>query len=118
MIMCVSVHQKFVLDKILAFGTIDGRPGDMELDLASKLYYKQYDLEYEVRGNGDTVHKADRLKLNLYFNPVRRAEELVGRRQDGEAVHLVRGTDHQLLCQTHLEINGVEGQARFHAGCS
>jgi len=76
MIMCVSVHQKFVLEKILAFGAIDGRPGDMALDLASKLYYKQYSLEYEVRGNGDTVHKADRLKLNLYFNPVRRAEEL------------------------------------------
>lgn len=76
MVMCVSVHQKFVLEKILAFGAIDGRPGDMSLDLESRLYCKQYDLEYEVRGNGDTVHKADRLKLNLYFNPVRRAEEL------------------------------------------
>ena len=37
MVMCVSVHQKSVLEKILAFGAIDGRPGDMELDIASRL---------------------------------------------------------------------------------
>lgn len=76
MIMCVSVHQKMVLDRILAFGVIDGRPGDMNLDLETKLYYKQYDIDYKVRGNGTAVHEADRLKLNLYFNPSRRAEEL------------------------------------------
>lgn len=76
MIMCVSVHQKLILDKILEFGPIDGRPGDMELDLESKLYYKQYDINYKVMGNGDTVHEADRMKLNLYFSLTRRAEDL------------------------------------------
>lgn len=35
----------------------------MLFDPESRLYHKQYDLEYDVRGNGDTIHKADRMKL-------------------------------------------------------
>ena len=41
----------------------------MLFDTESRLYYKQYDLEYDVRGNGDSVHKADRMKLDLFFDP-------------------------------------------------
>lgn len=77
MIMGVSVHQKFILDKILAFGTIEGRPEGMDIDIDTKVYYKQYELEYEVRGNGDVRHPADRMRLNLYFDVVRRGEELL-----------------------------------------
>ena len=47
----------------------------MLFDTESRLYYKQYDLECDVRGNGDTVHKADRMKLDLFFDPFRRAAE-------------------------------------------
>ncbi len=47
----------------------------MLFDTESRLYYKQYDLEYDVRGNGDSVHKADRMKLDLFFDPFRRAAE-------------------------------------------
>ena len=75
MIMCVKMRQKIVLDKISEFGPIEGKPGDMLFDAESRLYYKQYDLEYDVRGTGDTVHKADRMKLDLFFDPYRRAAE-------------------------------------------
>jgi len=75
MIMCVKMRQKMVLDKISEFGVIEGKPGDMMFDTESKLYYKQYDLDYDVRGNGDTVHKADRMKLDLFFDPFRRASD-------------------------------------------
>ena len=75
MIMCVKMRQKIVLDKISEFGPIEGKPGDMLFDAESRLYYRQYDLEYDVRGNGDTVHKADRMKLDLFFDPYRRAAE-------------------------------------------
>ena len=75
MIMCVKMRQKIVLDRIAEFGTIGGKPGDMLFDPESRLYHKQYDLEYDVRGNGDTIHKADRMKLNLFFDPFRRAAE-------------------------------------------
>ena len=75
MIMCVKMRQKIVLDRIAKFGAIGGKPGDMLFDTESRLYYKQYDLEYTVKGNGDTIHKADRMKLNLFFDPFRRAAE-------------------------------------------
>ena len=78
MIMCVKMRQNLVLDKIAEFGVIDGRPGDMLFDTENKLYYKQYDLEYDVRGNGDTVHRADRMKLDLFFDPFRRASDQTG----------------------------------------
>lgn len=75
MIMCVKMRQKIVLDRIAEFGAIGGKPEDMLFDTESRLYYKQYDLEYDVRGNGDSVHKADRMKLDLFFDPFRRAAE-------------------------------------------
>lgn len=76
MIMGVSVHQGMVLKRILEFGAIDGRPEGMDIDVKTRVYHKQYDIDYKVKGNGDTVHEADRMRLNLYFNAVRRAEDL------------------------------------------
>lgn len=76
MIMSVSVHQDMVLRRIKEFGVIDGRPEGMDIDVKTRVYHKQYEIDYEVKGNGDTVHKADKMRLNLYFNAVRRGEEL------------------------------------------
>lgn len=76
MIMSVGVHQEMVLKRILEFGVIDGRPEGMDIDVKTRVYHKQYGLDYKVKGNGDTVHEADRMRLNLYFNAVRRGEDL------------------------------------------
>jgi hypothetical protein len=76
MIMCVKVAQKMVMDKIDEFGDFSGRPDGMEIDIDSRIYYKQYDMEYEVEGRGGSTVKADRLKLNLYFDANQRAEQL------------------------------------------
>ena len=77
MIMCTKVHQKHVLDKIKSFGEFSTRPQSMKIDAKTRLYYQQYDLDYEVHSTGHSTKKADRLKLNLYFDPVRRSEELL-----------------------------------------
>jgi hypothetical protein len=77
MIMCTKVRQGRALEIITAFGSFDVRPDGMDIDKDTRLYYKQYDLEYEVKGAGKSVKPADRLRLNLYFDPVRRSEELV-----------------------------------------
>ena len=37
------------------------------------LYYGQYDIDYAVKGYGDHAIKADKYRLNLYFNPAKRA---------------------------------------------
>lgn len=74
-IMCVKVGLKIVLDKIKELGNFSAKPDGMNIDVVSKLYYKQYDLDYEVKSKGETLKKADRLKLNLYFNSALRGEQ-------------------------------------------
>jgi transposase len=76
MIMCVKVRQSLVMEKILELGAFAGRPEGMRIDVGTRIYHKQYDMVYEVVGKGEATTKADRLKLNLYFDAVRRAEEL------------------------------------------
>lgn len=76
MIMFVKVHQGLVMEKILELGPFAGRPDGMRIDAGTRIYHKQYDMAYDVSGKGGAIIKADRLKLNLYFDAVRRGEEL------------------------------------------
>jgi transposase len=76
MIMGTKTNQKHVLKEIDKFGTFDHHPDAMEIDPETRLYYKQYDLDYQIEGQCDNVKKAHKLKLNLYFDPGRRAREL------------------------------------------
>ena len=73
----VKIQQDFISQKILEFGDFGARPDGMELDPDTRLYYRQYDMRHDVKGNGDCVHKSDRLKLNLFFDSARRGEEMV-----------------------------------------
>ena len=77
MVTCTKVQQKQVSEKILAFGEFNSRPDGMEIDRDTRLYYRQYDLVHDVEGTGGSTKKSDRLRLNLYFDAMRRSEELV-----------------------------------------
>ena len=77
MIMGTKVNQKHVLDKILSFGEFSAYPQGMEIDSDTRLFYQQFDLEYRVEADDGSIRGADRLRLNLYFDVVRRGEELV-----------------------------------------
>ena len=77
MIMGTKVGQKHVRKEIDAFGTFDHHPEEMEIDPKERIYDRQYDLEYQIEGRQDNVKRADRLKLNLYFDPMRRSSELI-----------------------------------------
>jgi transposase len=76
MIMCVKVRQHLVMEKILELGVFSGRPEEMSIDAGTRLYHKSYDLVYRVVSKGGGTTQADRLKLNLYFDAVRRGQEL------------------------------------------
>lgn len=76
LIMWVKVRQKMVLEKIRAFGSFVHCPEGMEVDGDSRIYYRQYDIDYRVEVRAGSEKDADRLRLNLYFDPVRRSEEL------------------------------------------
>jgi hypothetical protein len=53
-----------------------GFPQGMTIAPKDNLYYAQYDMEYSVKGNGDNVIKADKYRLNLYYNPLKRGEKI------------------------------------------
>jgi len=77
MVMCVKAGQKMAAQAISGLGEFAARPEGMDVDPDARLYYKQYEIDYEVEGAGASTKAADRLKLNLYFDPVRRGTELM-----------------------------------------
>jgi hypothetical protein len=77
MVMCAKTGQKNVAKAIQEFGEFAVRPEDMTVDPEAKVYHKQFDIDYEVESTGKATKKSDRLKLNLYFDPVRRGVELM-----------------------------------------
>lgn len=77
MIMGTKTCQTHVRKQIDAFGSFSHHPEGMEIDPVERIYYKQFELEYQIEGRRDNVKKADKLRLNLYFDPIRRAQELI-----------------------------------------
>jgi len=49
----------------------------MAVDSEAMVYHMQFDIDYEVEGTGQAAKMSDRLKLNLYFDPVRRGLDLM-----------------------------------------
>ena len=77
MIMCVKTNQRETFKTIEEIGEFKARPELMEIDVDAKHYYKEFNIDYEVNGTGNSVKRANRLKLHLYFDSVRRARELI-----------------------------------------
>ena len=77
LIMWVKVRQSMVLSRIRELGTFSHCPDGMEVDEDRHVYYRQYDLDYKVDVRKGCTKDADRLKLNLYFDPVRRSSQLM-----------------------------------------
>ena len=77
MVMCVKKGQADVLKAIRGLGEFGTRPEGMVVDADARIYHKQFKIDYEVKSTGKSVKKADRLRLNLYFDPIRRGLELV-----------------------------------------
>lgn len=77
MIMRTKTSQKEAAKAIRELGDFGARPEGMAVDPDAKIYYRQYDIDYEVESIGATTKSADRLKLNLYFDPIRRSLELM-----------------------------------------
>ena len=72
----VKVSGSDVLSKIKEIDMSHGFPQGMTIAPKDNLYYAQYDMDYSVGGNGDNVIKANKYKLNLYYNPLKRGEKI------------------------------------------
>lgn len=83
---CIAKKQKVItgvkcgqgeaLKAIKAIDLSTGVPEGMAFSKDTNLFYKQYDLDYKVQGKGGHVIGADRLKLNVYFDIHKRADDL------------------------------------------
>jgi len=76
-VMCVKTGQADALKAIRDLGEFGTRPEGMVVDPDARVYHKQYEIDYEVKSVGQSAKKANRLKLNLYFDPIRRSLELM-----------------------------------------
>lgn len=77
MILCVKTNQREVMKAIQELGEFSDHPEGMTIDPNARLYHKQYDIDLEVKSTGKSVKASDRLKLNLYLDPMRRSHELL-----------------------------------------
>lgn len=73
----IKVKQNLVTDRIREFGSFVHAPESMEVDAERHIYHKQYDLDYKIDVRAGSTKSSDRLKLNLYFDPVRRGQQLM-----------------------------------------
>jgi len=76
-VMCAKTGQKNVLKTIQGLGEFGARPEEMQIDSDAMVYFKQYGIDYEVESTGQATKMSDRLKLNLYFDPIRKGLELM-----------------------------------------
>lgn len=72
----VKCGQGEALKAIKAIDISTGESGGMAFSKDTNLFYKQYNLDYKVQGNGEHIIEADRLKLNIYFDIHKRADDL------------------------------------------
>jgi len=77
MVMLTKAGQRDAYKAIRELGEFGARPDGMKIDPEAKVYYAQYDVDYVVESIGQSAKASDRLKLNLYFDPVRRSLELM-----------------------------------------
>ena len=70
-----NMGQKRILEKIRELGDFGAEPPGMEWIGDEEVFGRQYDLRIELKSRGDWTVRSDWLRLNLYFDPVRRAQE-------------------------------------------
>ena len=77
MVMCVKTGQREAANVIRGLEEFGDRPKEMTVDPDAMIYHKQYDIDYKVKSIGESIKASDRMKLNIYFDPIRRSHELI-----------------------------------------
>ena len=76
MVMCVKTGQNIVFNTIESIGEFCDYPKDFQIDSETHIFFKQYDIDMAVKSIGQTTKMSDRMKLNIYFNGERRANDI------------------------------------------
>lgn len=104
----VKVSQGEALRLIKSLDMGKGYPEGMSAAPGEDVYYMQRDCEYAVKGDGDNVIEARKYKLNLYFNPFRRA----GDRLAAEQAAVEQSTLMDDIIRKGSPVDDVEATAR------
>ena len=75
-IACMKVNTGFSLSTIKQLGSFDFVPEGFTYSEELDLYVRQFDIPYSVKCDDGTPKAANKLKLNLYFDPEGRARAL------------------------------------------
>ena len=78
MVTCAKTERNDVVKAINGLGEFNDRPEEMVVDPKAMVYHKQFGIDYEAGSAGQATKMPDRLKLNLYFDPLRRALDQMG----------------------------------------
>ena len=72
-----NVDRSRILQRIRELDSMSGQPTGMDWMPEEEVFCRQYELEMQLHGRGGKEVSADKLRLNLYFDPVVRARKLV-----------------------------------------
>jgi hypothetical protein len=75
-IMFTKTSQKDISKTIQSLGEFDTRPEKMEIDVDTKMYYIQQEVDYIIKGDNNSINKPVKINLNIYFDPLRRVNEI------------------------------------------
>ena len=76
MIMCIKAGSGYALDFIKSLTPYSFVPDGFDYCAETDLYYRQVPLSHTVYREDGTQKESDRLRLNIYYDPVRRSMEL------------------------------------------
>lgn len=76
------VDRKPIMERISSFRPYSVSPEEMTFCNEYGIYCAQYEIPYVVEGNGAARLPAKKLRLSLFFDPVRRSEEAVALESD------------------------------------
>ena len=76
MIMCIKAGSGYALEFIKSLPSYSFVPDGFDYCAEADLYFRQVSLSHTVYREDGTEKNSDRLRLNLYFDPVRRSMEL------------------------------------------
>lgn len=75
LITAAPIGRALIAKRLRDYGDFTGKPKSMKLDRDSGLYYEQFEERYVVETARKTQRHADRLRINLFFDPEVRARQ-------------------------------------------
>ncbi len=103
-IMCTKVSWSLISGEIGELDVSSGKPEGFIVDSRYRLYHRQQPLGYTVKLNGGGKRSIKGLKLNLYYDPQRRGDDLM--QLDIDLMH--QGQELQQIMEQQLEVSKKE----------